>query len=285
MSEASEIVKMQERIRSLYELKGKPQPGDWLLKYDEAGQTFEQYFQSRRKPIRDEYSTLYLLPLGEFTPLQQKVLEATREMMEQFFGMPAKVLEAVSLDDVPAEARRVHPRWGDKQLLTTYLLNDVLKPRRPKDAVAVLGLTASDLWPGEGWNFVFGQASLTERVGVWSLYRNGNPEESREAYVMYLRRTLKTALHETGHMLGMQHCIAYECGMNGSNSSSESDRQPMEFCPECQAKVWWTCRVDPLRRTKALADLARSYGLTEEQLHWRQVHERMTASSKPRNGE
>ena len=26
--------------------------------------------------------------------------------------------------------------------------------------VAVLALTTSDLWPGEGWNFVFGQASL-----------------------------------------------------------------------------------------------------------------------------
>lgn len=31
--------------------------------------------------------------------------------------------------------------------------------------MAVLGLAALDLWPGEGWNFVFGQANLTERRG------------------------------------------------------------------------------------------------------------------------
>ncbi len=40
----------------------------------------------------------------------------------------------------------------------------------------MLALTTSDLWPGEGWNFVFGQASLSERVGVWSLHRLGNPQ-------------------------------------------------------------------------------------------------------------
>ena len=60
-------------------------------------------------------------------------------------------------------------------------------------------------------------------------------------------RTAMTATHETGHMFGIRHCIAYQCGMNGSNHSDERDRQPLEFCPECQAKLWWTCGLDPLR--------------------------------------
>jgi hypothetical protein len=33
----------------------------------------------------------------------------------------------------------------------------------PADALAYLALTASDLWPGEGWNFVFGR-DLPARV-------------------------------------------------------------------------------------------------------------------------
>ena len=101
----------------------------------------------------------------------------------------------------------------------------MLKPKRPRDAVAVLALAALDLWPGEGWNFVFGQANLTERVGVWSLYRNGDPELGADAYTLCLRRTLKTATHETGHMLGIAHCTAYACGMNGSNSRG-GERSP-----------------------------------------------------------
>ena len=54
------------------------------------------------------------------------------------------------------------------------------------------------------------------------------------------------------------HC-AYQCGMNGSNHSDERDRQPLEFCPECQAKLWWTCRLDPLERSRALEAVARKH--------------------------
>ncbi len=202
------------------------------------------------------------------------MLEETQDAMERFFALPVKLLDRVPLDDLPAHARRTHPRWGDEQTLTTYLLSDVLLPRRPTDAIAVLGLTAGDLWPGSG-NFVFGQASMGQRVGVWSLYRNGNPAEGPAAYRQYLRRTVKMAVHETGHMLGMPHCIAHECGMNGSNSLGESDRQPLEFCPECQAKVWWTCGADPLRRAEELADFAQIHGLAEEESHWQDLIEHL----------
>ncbi len=71
------------------------------------------------------------------------------------------------------------------------MLDKVLRRRLPDDACVFLALTASDLWPGAGWNFVFGQALLRERVGVWSIYRNGDPTESDDAYRLCLRRTIK----------------------------------------------------------------------------------------------
>ena len=40
------------------------------------------------------------------------------------------------------------------QIQTGYVLREVLAPRRPPDALALLGLTAVDLFPGPGWNFV-----------------------------------------------------------------------------------------------------------------------------------
>ena len=117
-----------------------------------------------------------------------------------------------------------------------------------------------DLWPGPGWNFVFGQASLKERVGVWSMARNG-VADGDEACAGCARCARQTATHETGHMFGIRHCIAYECGMNGSNHAEERDRQPLEFCPECQAKLWWTLRLDPARAQRALEAMARRHGL------------------------
>jgi hypothetical protein len=42
----------------------------------------------------------------------------------------------------------VHPDWGNAQILSTYVLDKVLKPGLPDDACVLLALTAADLWPG-----------------------------------------------------------------------------------------------------------------------------------------
>ena len=199
-----------KKLLPLQTKMGPVSPGDWLASHPEPGQTFDAYLASNPNRPNAERTTIYIQPIGEFTAPQKRLLDDTVEVMGVFFGVPVKTLERLPLELIPARARRVHPSWGVPQILTTYVLNDVLMSRRPKDAVAVLALTTSDLWPGEGWNFVFGQASLEARVGVWSLARFGDPEKD---YAQTLRRTLATATHETGHMLGIPHCIAFECGM------------------------------------------------------------------------
>ena len=247
----------------------KPQPGEWLAAHKEPGQTFDQYLRSNPNRPGGALTTIYIQPLGELDDTQQQLIEATADLLGSFYGVPVKTLDKIGMDLIPAKARRVHPSWGDKQILTTYVLGDVLKPRRPKDAVAVLALTASDLWPGEGWNFVFGQADLHDRVGVWSIYRNGDPHESEAGYRLCLLRTLKTATHETGHMFGMPHCTAYQCGMNGSNHRDESDRQPLAFCAECEPKIWWACGTDPVKRYRSLVEFAEKQKFEEEARSWK----------------
>jgi archaemetzincin len=157
------------------------------------------------------------------------------------------------------------------------VLDKLLKPRRPKDAVAMLALTASDLWPGDNWNFVFGQASLSERVGVWSIYRYGDPNDERPDNP-FRRRLFNVALHETGHMFGMPHCTAYECCMNGSNHLAEMDSCPMWLCPQCMQKVCWACGADPASRYRELAEFATKYGLTKEAEFWQDSLKHLAAS-------
>ncbi len=248
-----------EAIRKLHKKLGPPQPGEWLDKHPEAGQTFTAYQNSGRGPDATQ-TVIYLQPLGKFSPSEQKLLDATADYLGRFYGMPVKVSPPIVLDSVPDNARRINENTRESQSLTSYL-RGLLKERRPDNAVAVLGLTTTDLWPGEGWNFVFGEASLTERVGVWSTHRLGNPEKD---FDLVLLRTLKTAAHETGHMLGIQHCTAYECCMNGSNHLPESDRRPLGFCPEDEMKVWWTCRLDPVRQYTKLIEFADAYKMGTE---------------------
>lgn len=220
-----------------------PEVGDWLDEHREKGQTFRQYLSAR--PIRRDAShrSIALCLVGHLSEAHERILAETRTWLSLFFDVPVELRRRVSYEDIPADAKRKHPHDGHKQLLTSYILHQILEPDIPEDALAYLAFTARDLYPADDWNFVFGQASLRKRVGVWSIYRNGWP--TGEGYRLCLRRTLRIAAHETGHILTMAHCIAHRCLMNGSNSREESDSQPLYPCPMCLRKLCWNLQVTP----------------------------------------
>lgn len=275
-SEYDSIVARIAAIKPLHELKRPNQPGDWLEHFPEGGQTFAQYVYLKQRPMHLDFTTIDVQPLGEFDESQQRIVDRTVEYMSHFFGVPVRKLDPLEMGEIPESAQRM--RRGERQILTTWIMYDILKPRRDPKAIATIGLVTGDLWPGD-LNWVFGQASLVDRVGVWSLHRNGDPRASDAAFQICLRRTLKTAVHETGHMLGIPHCSAYECCMNGSQSREESDRQPLEFCHECQAKIWWTCDADPVQRARALVDFCQKEGLAEEAKQFQQEHESLKSAN------
>ena len=234
---------LEQKLRLLADPPPPPRPGDWLAEHDEPGQTFAEYLDAQPVRKSGDLHTLYLCLVGEFTEAQQHILDLTREYLAIFFDCPVKVHRHIVLRTIPAKARRTHPSWGDRQLLTRYILHDILAPDRPVDALAYLALTALDLWPGRGWNFVFGQANLRKRIGVWSIYRNGEPDTD---FQLCLRRTLGTASHELCHVLTMRHCTAFRCLMNGSNHQEERDAKPLHPCPVCLRKLCWNLEVEPV---------------------------------------
>jgi archaemetzincin len=254
-----------EKVRHLHTPLGAPQPGDWLETFQESGQTFEEYLKSN--PARPEglRRVLYVQPLGAFTPAQTRVVALAAEYMSRFFSLPVRVLAPARLDKVPRTARRDSPVGSGKQIRAGYLTMEVLRPALPPDAAALIGFTAHDLYPDETMNFVFGQASLEARVGVWSLYWLGRPDASEADFTFTLLRTLKVASHETGHMFSLRHCTKYECVMNGMNSLSEADRRPLDACPECMAKLCWAAGADPRERYARLAAFFAENGMPYEQ--------------------
>jgi archaemetzincin len=254
---------LEERLRPLAKALKPPRAGDWLAEHHETGQTFHQYH--RAKPVRRSarLSTIYLCPIGDFNADEQRVLNLTNEYLGLFFDCPVVVHRTVPLSAIPAGAKRKHPDWGDHQLLTSYILDDLLLPNRPTDALAYLALTASDLWPGAGWNFVFGEAHLRDRVGVWSIYRNGDPADGAAEFRLCLKRTIRTATHEVGHILTMHHCTAFRCLMNGSNHQEERDAAPLNPCPICLRKMFWNLRVEPGAYLQRLAAFCRAQEFAE----------------------
>ena len=65
--------------------------------------------------------------------------------------------------------------------------------------------------------------------------------------------------------------------MNGANGLTEFDSQPLEFCPECQAKIQLISNPDCNTRYRALSEFARRYGLERELAYWQKARTATTA--------
>lgn len=255
---AARIKALLEPLRTLHEKPPLPGPYDWLAMHKEPGQSFDQYL--RAGPIVPDGTRkyLYVQPLGEFTGAQREIVAKTAEFLGLAYGLEVRIRPDKPLGDIPPLYRRTLSD-GTEQVITTYLLEILLKRDLPDDAVAMIAFTARDLWPGARWHFVFGQATLQDRVGVWSLARLGDPDLGPDEYRQTLLRTLKIAVHETGHMFTIRHCTAHRCVMAGNNGLDELDRTPLRFCPECHAKVVWATGVEPAQQF----DRGRAYCLRE----------------------
>jgi archaemetzincin len=244
----------------------KPGPHDWLAVHDESGQTFEQFKASRPNRPTQARRTLYLQPLGAFAAERSPSIESLSEFASAFFALEVKALAPILLGQGAFTTRR-NPYTHHAQLWTGDVF-EFLKGRLPADAFCILAITMEDLYPEPSWNFVFGQASLRERVGVYSFARYdpafyGEPRTGGEG-VLLLRRSCKVLAHETGHLFGLAHCVHFHCLMNGSNHLAESDRRPLHLCPVCLRKLHWSVGFDPLERYGTLERVNRALGFVHE---------------------
>lgn len=227
-------------------------PRDWLSKHPESGQTFIEYTQSAPVGVDSLKKYIYLQKIGPFDTTELRLMQDIADYLSIFFNLPTKTQPSIPLTEIPEKAKRKNPIKGNEQLQSIYLLNRVLSKQIPADASVCIGFTVRDLYPSEQWNYVFGQASLRSRVGVWSIYRFGKPSFSEEAYMACLKRALKTATHETGHMYSIKHCTAYNCNMSGSNHLEELDRRPLWYCPQCLGKISWNLNINEIARLEKL---------------------------------
>ena len=123
-----------------------------------------------------------------------------------------------------------------------------------------------DLYPTEDWNYAFGYAWYRRRAGIFSFIRyDENFFEEKEDQrptnnLMLLKRSGKIMCHEIGHMFGLQHCIYFNCLMNGINHLEENDKKPMEFCPVCIRKLQENIKFPMLERYEAFLNLCDEFG-------------------------
>jgi archaemetzincin len=243
-----------------------PRPGDWLAVHPEPGQTFGDFVNSRpNRPDRGR-NKIYLQPLGEFREDRSPSVEILKECAAYYFAMDVMVLPSLSISG-RTFTTRTNPFTGNRQILTGDVLA-LLRRRLPRDAFCVLAITMEDLYPHPSWNFVFGQAFLRERVGVFGFARYDpafyGEKRGENFQRLLLWRSCKVLVHETAHMFSLEHCIFFKCILNGSNHLKESDSRPLSLCPVCLHKLQFGIGFDVVDRYEGLLSFFRKTGFDNE---------------------
>ena len=253
-----------------FERMGKPKPGEWLYHFHERGQSFDDYKAAHPPRPTASRRVVVLQPVGPFSSLERTILGKATEFAGIWFDLPTRIEPSLPLPESGWDRIRRFS-WLEqpvKQYKTGYFLTRLLPGGFPADAVCYLAITMVDLYPEESWNFVFGQASLSQRVGVYSMARYfpqfWGQKESPDTYYLALRRSCKVLAHEVGHIFGLAHCVYYRCAMSGSNSLEESDRRPLHLCPICLKKLQWNRGFDTIKRYEGLREFLRNQDLKEE---------------------
>lgn len=79
---------------------------------------------------------------------------------------------------------------------------------------------------------VYGESQLGGRAAVISFHRLQHIDRQ----ITY-QRGAKIALHESGHLLGLEHCREPGCLMRFSKQLDQLDLLPMRFCSACEYEI------------------------------------------------
>lgn len=166
--------------------------------------------------------------LHPFGDIEGALLEAVRQAIEQRFHVRASKGKSMELPENFYSPQR-------RQGRSTALLNELL--RNSSNKTIRLGIANVDLFVPE-LSFVFGEASQERRAAVVSIARL-DPEfygELANSEKLF-RRASTEAIHELGHVFGLNHCERTDCVMWFSNTLAQTDRKGLEFCTRCAERI------------------------------------------------
>jgi len=162
---------------------------------------------------------LDLIPFGELDELALAVVAAN---IQAVAGLPTHVQ--------PARARPDYALMATRHQYDAVKILGVLGSE-PEGAFFRMGVLQQDLCIPI-LTYVYGESQLGGHAAVISFHRLFHINRQ-----VTFERGAKIAVHEAGHLLGLEHCREPGCLMRFSKQLEQLDLLPMHFCSACEYEI------------------------------------------------
>lgn len=172
-------------------------------------------------------SHILVQALGPVSSNVLKMLENT--LPQRFISSNFVLAQPIDLPSYAFDSAR-------RQYISPEIINYIHKNCKDTAYQKILAICDVHAYTGR-LNFVFGEAQFGGRIAA--IYLARLKEELGKLFdeKIFLQRVVTEAVHELGHLFGLQHCLANSCVMYFSNSLKDTDKKGNNFCPACKMKI------------------------------------------------
>lgn len=147
-----------------------------LKSYD---QSLTDFIKSNPNKVDSIKKVIYLLPFGNMTPEVEKIIQSETKYLKAFLQLEVKVLDRIPYDSikkisliktrlVPDSEFNYYSKMKGgtptlrEQIQADSFIKVFMQNNKPKDAIAVLGITEHDIYNPK-YNYLFGTSEIEGR--------------------------------------------------------------------------------------------------------------------------
>jgi archaemetzincin len=222
-----------------------------------------EFINSSPNMVDSSRKVVYLLPFGNMKPEVEKIIQEEVEYLKVFLQLEVRVLDRLHYDSIKKmtsiQTRMVPGSDFDyyskmkggtpklkEQIQATSFINSVLKNNKPKDAIAVLGITEHDIYNPK-YNFLFGISDLKDGVGLVSTFRLIDYGKETKNNIR------KVISKQIVNMFSISNVKDFKCLLNFHSSIDELYEGQFDLSPRALEKLKFAIGFDYSKRFDDLA--------------------------------
>jgi len=247
------------------------------------------FINSNPNKVDSTRKVVYLLPFGNMKPEVEKLIQEEVEYLKAFLQLEVKVLDRIPYGTIKKmttiQTRMVPSSDFDyyskmkgetptlrEQIQATSFINAVMKQNKPKDAVAVLGITEHDIYNPK-YNYLFGISELKDGVGLVSTFRLIDYGQETKYNIR------KVVSKQIVNMFSIPNVKDFKCVLNYHDNIEDQSQGKFDLSPRALEKLKYAIGFDYSKRFDDLVKFWTKENNKEEVKYYEECFQRTKKAS------